>query len=361
MTLSHIATKSAPRHLEPGDVCNVELSIRILDPSTVKLLNQGIEQLDDILVLRVENGRDHFIPVRGKWTESSLGRSIDKLIRIPEGGIRKLQHQKPKGSKGRDSSGASEELPVKWSAPRELFRLTEAVETLTEACVAEWYMISGDQKPPWHAVAGWPFAEESWNNSDWEQRTEGMLAVCDALDTDSSIVSNFDPETPKLQRLESLAAFFVDFLRSMPDGVITEDLWQHVEAYMTKLDHDRAKIEPEDQRTSLQELLSSSPPHSITFILMTSMLDRMVQELATGGGQSAVTEPRMPARTGSMRRRNFNKDPDAAFRQMTCQALAAVLGEAMIRAPTPTKEKDKTILQDRKIKFMTLFLTSAGT
>ena len=75
-------------------------------------LNEGDAMIDEILVLRVENGRDHFLPIRAHWQPSALARSIDKLIKIPEGGIRKLQNQIP--ARGE----------VKWSVPREIFRLT---------------------------------------------------------------------------------------------------------------------------------------------------------------------------------------------------------------------------------------------
>ncbi|KAF1986082.1 DNase I-like protein [Aulographum hederae CBS 113979] len=81
--------------LEPGEACSIRLSLRVSVLETVNKLNSHALSLDDVLVLRVENGRDHFLPIRGQWMQSALGRSIDKLIRIPEGGIRKLQRQKP--------------------------------------------------------------------------------------------------------------------------------------------------------------------------------------------------------------------------------------------------------------------------
>ena len=53
--------------LEPGESASVELELRIASMDDVKGLNDGKHELEDILVLRVENGRDHFIPVRGNW------------------------------------------------------------------------------------------------------------------------------------------------------------------------------------------------------------------------------------------------------------------------------------------------------
>jgi len=50
--------------LAPGDTTGLELVIDITDGELVHELNWGISDLEDVLVLRVENGRDHFIPVK---------------------------------------------------------------------------------------------------------------------------------------------------------------------------------------------------------------------------------------------------------------------------------------------------------
>ena len=116
--------------LQPGDAANVELSVHISDIALIRRLNDGEENLEDVLVLRIHNGRDYFLSLRGNWLQSVFGRSIEKLVRIPEGGVRRLQHQRPDGS----SHGESDN--VKWSAPRELFRLTEAIESLVRGLLS---------------------------------------------------------------------------------------------------------------------------------------------------------------------------------------------------------------------------------
>ena len=343
--------------LEPGDVCNIDLHLRILDAHLVRALNDGTKQLDDILVLRVENGRDHFIPVRGKWLESSLGRSIDKLIRIPEGGIRKLQRQRPDDSKAR---AMDEELPVKWSAPRELFRLTEAAENLTEACIAEWSMTASDQSPPWIIAAGWPFSAESWSALDDAERHDGFASISEALDTNDSIEGNLPAEYTKSQRLGIVASFFMSFLNAFPDGIVTETLWQEVEKAMISFEHDKKPAPEEEQRTSLQEILSQSPAHSISFILVTTMLDRIVREVVSTSDQNpnskTVQLSGLLGRRGPWSKKSLSKDPATAFRQSISLSQAKTFAEAMIRAPVPTKDKDKAILEERKIRFVDLFL-----
>lgn len=84
--------------LDPGDAVNVELTVHITDLDLVRRLNEGEENPEDVLVLRIQNGRDYFIPIRGNWLQSVFGRSIEKLVRIPEGGVRRLQQQRPEGS-----------------------------------------------------------------------------------------------------------------------------------------------------------------------------------------------------------------------------------------------------------------------
>lgn len=352
--------ETSRRTLEPGETCNVELSLRIMDPHLIRSFNEGIDQLDDILVLRVENGRDHFIPVRGKWLESSFGRSIDKLIRLPEGGIRRLQHQRPKD---KNVVKSPEVLPVKWSAPRELFRLTEATEILTEAVIAEFGMIAADQKPPWNTVAGWPFIEVSWTATSEDERANQMAAIGEALDSDTPVSEAFHQELSKMQQLESLAAFILQFIHHVQDGVVTEAQWKQIDEAMHKMDHEKKIASVDDQRTMIQEIMSSSSSaHSISFVLLTSMLDRILNEIVAGTPQ--VTEkanvelPVSPAkRGGSMRRKEISKDPAIALRQITARAFASTFGEAIVRTPEPSKEKDKAVLAERRTRLVEMFLS----
>ncbi|PSK56670.1 Inositol polyphosphate 5-phosphatase OCRL-1 [Elsinoe australis] len=349
---------TGPRTLEPGDSCNVDLHLKIKGRHLITALNEGVKQLDDILVLRVENGRDHFIPVRGKWMESSLGRSIDKLIRIPEGGIRKLQNQRPKS---KSSAGIPmDEMPIKWSAPRELFRLTDSSEKLTELCIAEWEMTSSDKEAPWVTTAGWPFAESSWTVTSFEERHELSGAVCEALDTNAPINECMPAETPKLAMLETLASFLIEYLDSMPDGVITGELWDKILEAQKQMDQEKKELSLEDQRTTIQEVLSESPPHSISFILITSMLDRIIQEQVSSTLRSAEKNefqiPQPLKRTNSLSKKEMSKEPKVAYRQIITRKIAEIFGNAIIKTAEPEKAKEKAALDERKAKLLDLFL-----
>ncbi len=67
--------------LEPGETVRALLEVSITEMGHVRMLNDGQAQLEDVLVLRVVDGRDHFIPVRATWSATCIGRSIEELIR----------------------------------------------------------------------------------------------------------------------------------------------------------------------------------------------------------------------------------------------------------------------------------------
>jgi hypothetical protein len=72
--------RDPPRYtLEPGDVCDIEFSVFVDDPETARSLNDGAARLDDVLILRVQDGRDHFLPVQGRWTRSKLDAVVEAL------------------------------------------------------------------------------------------------------------------------------------------------------------------------------------------------------------------------------------------------------------------------------------------
>ena len=397
--LASSTAKSDAVTVEPGDTVAVDLELRVLDVGLVQALNEGLKSLDDILVLRVEGGRDHFIPVRGRWLDTSLGQTIDRLIRIPEGGIRKLQGQrvKDKSYKDRDpnrerglSSGSNTSLsklenersrersrtrasgdsgersagtgagaerdfdePVRFSAPRELFRLTEAVEEMIARVVAEWDMTrsaspasgskdgrsSSDEKPaPWMTHPAWPFDADVWTEKSTGQWTEALGRGADALDTDSPIEAALPEDMPRLQRLYVLANLLVLFLESMPDGIITASLWSKLDAYLAETEKLKRKPSGEEQKTSIQEILSAEPSHSIAFVLITSMLERVIIETtatthtSSSGHARTNSDPPLTPSSG--------KKP-SALRRMTGSLAGGGGGGGKVPAESPRERREK--------------------
>lgn len=391
--------------LEPGETCAIELELRIMNMDDVRSLNDNDRMLDEILVLRVENGRDHFIPIRGKWLESSLSRSVAKLVRIPEGGVRRLQGQKPAdkgkaakaaisaahaftsmlpsggggggesssrpdssaGAQKTSSSNDDEDDPVRFSAPRELFRLTEAIEELGVRVVAEWDMTnsgsstveSGDSSKtaPWDENAAWPFAEECWTERTTTHWNTAMSEACNALDDDKPLEPSLPDDLPRIQRLYVLASLLMLFLTSMPDGVVPAEMWPKIESYLQE--KEKAKVKPlnEDQRTAIQEILSQSSSHSISFVLITSMLERMIVERA--GSDRNKDEPTSTTKKagGALKKiATFGRVPQAPQKEQAASKLAKVFADPLIRADAVGGDKSKSAQQRRKADMIEIFL-----
>ncbi|KAI5364702.1 putative Rho GTPase activation protein [Septoria linicola] len=444
--IANTASSSPNITLEPGETAMVELDLKISNMNDVRNFNaKGKPDVDDILVLRIENGRDHFIPIRGHWLESSLARTIDTLIRIPEGGIRKLQGQRPSDKHGKENapiknavhavsattalasgtsgdtdlsrvqsngsaksarsaksakSSTENELPVRFSAPRELFRLTEAIEELSTRVVAEWEMMhdvpptptaSTPSSPrtsissvktsfesmgvvvpptaPWDMLPAWPFDAECWSQRDSPEWDAALSQACDALDSDAPLEASLPDTVPRIERLYVLSSLLLMFLRSMPDGVITGELWTEIDAHLNSLEKTKSKRTNDDQRTSVQEILSSSPSHSITFVLITSMLERMIQEVS-GNKRAAIEEvpsiasPLSPTKKafGGLKRIATWKGGKTAqvagvSSSKNARALADVFAPVVIRTPEVAGEKSRATQEKKRIDVMEVFLT----
>jgi phosphatidylinositol-bisphosphatase len=335
--------------LQPADVCNVELRLKVDIMETVRSLNEETSTLDEILVLRVLDGRDHFLPIKGRWLQSSLARSIDKLIRIPEGGIRKLQHQKP-----------GPEV-VKWSVPRELFRLTESLEEMTERALAEWSMTGHEgSKAPWAHNAGWPFVKDARYFASGAYEDE-LAKAFEALDCDTPFDKAFEPEVSPMQRLEVLAAVLLVFLKSLQDGIVTELMWKRIEAGL--IAHERSKLSAFEERMSVLEVLSETPNHNASFVLLTTMLQSIARDVANAckpdpkTPRSSIDLPASPQ--VPVRRKTLSKVPEVAIRQLINRNYASVFADVVFRSEgwEKLREKDRAVRRERMIKTMELFLT----
>lgn len=65
--------------LIPGEQTEIELTITI-NNTTAHRLNTSREVLEDTLILRLENGRDYYITVSGKYARSCFGMPVDELV-----------------------------------------------------------------------------------------------------------------------------------------------------------------------------------------------------------------------------------------------------------------------------------------
>ena len=269
--------------LHPGDTCTVQMVLAVHDMDLVKKFNDGAEVMERIIFLRVEDGRDNFIVVKGRWLWTCFGQTMERLCRIPEGGIRQLQLQYEQKSRNADenvnvtakcdttiaSNPDKQDEDVKWSSPRELFKLTSSIEDLVIRTIADWDMRkheAGHDLPPWQAIAGWPFCEDSWitttgaaaedaavpsstlpKDSDLDGVKDKLrLKIYEALDTDKELTKiTIDPKPPPdthappkastrtttslTLMTETLAETLLLFLHSLVEGIITPQAWEQIE------------------------------------------------------------------------------------------------------------------------------------
>jgi len=277
--------------VSPGETTGIELSLELSDPELVHNLNDGNAELDDILVLRITGGRDHFIPVKATWLYSCFCRTLDELVLVPAaGGVRSL----PRIG---DAGGTDEtRLATHHSAPRELYALTEAIPGLVERAVAEWDMIHEGETPPWQPDdAGgdsWPFSPHSWTFPDGVERWELCAALREALDTATPFAEHLNPELSSLVRLELLAETLLLFLRGLRDGILTQEMWSDVDQRLAATEKAKAQADSSEVQEIVMDALSqASSVHSVSFTFLTFMLDRILSERIPAPAEGALPNP----------------------------------------------------------------------
>ncbi|KGO36062.1 Endonuclease/exonuclease/phosphatase [Penicillium expansum] len=401
-----MTTSSESHTLLPGEVANVDVTAYVRSIEHVRLLNIGKVKLEEIIVLHVDGGRDHFISVHGRWLPTCFGCSVDELTRMPEAGARSLAESDTPHPSSTDGSKA-----IRLSAPRELFRLTEAISELTERAVAEWSMTNGESeehKAPWTtdlSGGAWPFQPDTWTLKDPQKRAALQTTVREALDTNKSLTSIFAPELSSLHRLEVLSETLLTFLNALQDGIVTAKVWQDMEQQIVA--REKSKSPPrnwEETQAWVLEHLAYSPAHSVSFTFVTFMLARIANEVApvssgtpllplSKQGKHIVdkepvdkqaetttqdqTQSPTPASatafitSGSFRRKNrststsagtspdyTSQNPSIARRQAVETALASIFSPVLISAsaPLPPKEKERRISEERRRSIVEPFL-----
>jgi phosphatidylinositol-bisphosphatase len=88
---------------------------------TAQLLNSGREVLSDVLILRLENGRDYYMSVKARYARSCFGMSADELVMYP-GPVRDVALDAIERSKVIDPR-SSTALCI----PKELWRIVDAI------------------------------------------------------------------------------------------------------------------------------------------------------------------------------------------------------------------------------------------
>lgn len=371
--------------LEPGETVNATIQVLVDKPSQTRLLNDGRARLEDVLVLRVVDGRDHFLPVRVNWVPTCIGRSIDELVRIPDGGIRDFVKEMAAKKGGKQIGAIPYDCDVHRSAPKELFKLIEALEVLTDRTLADEQMLGSYTIP--RDKNGWPFESHVGGPH------ENLLAkVVDTLDTDRPITDAFPAETNPCQRLETVAEALLMFLRGLTDGVVSMTLWSKIEQAPVRALNQAPPPSSgasavdvlEDDKMAILDVLANAPNHNISFVFLTTTLAKVIGELAplkktesevlqrvattasaaqpvigaigalgrrslslrrslTGGGVTAASS--MVEGLAAMERRKARE-----------KRVAGIFGKVVCRAPATVREKERKALEGKQSMVMELFL-----
>ncbi|KAI3394900.1 hypothetical protein diail_2071 [Diaporthe ilicicola] len=369
--------------LEPGETVNATLEMCVDQVSQARTLNEGRQKLEEVVVLRVMEGRDHFLPVRASWTPTCIGRSIDELIRVPDGGLRAFVASLPRKEASESPGFIPSVLDVHRSAPKELFKLVEAVEVLTDRTLADEEMLGSYAVP--RDKPGWPF------EGFVAQPHVGLVSsVIEALDTDLPIAEAFPPETDPCQRLEAVAEALLLFLQGLTDGIFNASLWSQVEQAPVRAlgqgptTKGSAYDPTEDDKSEILDILMTAPNHNICFVFLTTTLAKVIGELAplkrsevealsaatpgqqagggiggigalsrrslslrrsmTGGGSSGAATPVVEA-VASLERRKARE-----------RRVAQIFGALVCRTEMPAREKERRMLEEKQKTVVELFL-----
>ncbi|KIW71366.1 hypothetical protein PV04_03546 [Phialophora macrospora] len=301
--------------LSPGETTVIELTVNITDGELVHDLNDGNTELEDILVLRVENGRDHFIPVKGVWLPSTFSRTLEELVLAPEGGVRQWTRTSSDNAAKLTSYSSAR---VHHSAPKELYTLTEIIPIYIERSIAEWGMLHEGETPPWQYESGgasWPYSRETWTFHDGEERLELLAGVREALDTAGRLDGNFDPSVPTIVRLEVLVETLTSFLTSLRDGIVPAGTWAETEKRLASIEKAKAQPTAQEIQDVVMDALSPHPVHSVSLTFITFLLLRNVNEMMTSGAPAPTlttpTSPTSMSRKSSRRSRASTLSSDS--------------------------------------------------
>ena len=332
--------------IQPGDAADVELSLHIKDIRLVQKLNEHQMSLDDILVLRIHNGRDYFLPVRGQWLQSAFGRSIEKLVTVPAGGVRRLKEH----FEETPPAGAA----VTVSAPRELFQLIDAIERLVERAVGEWNMIMDDAEPPWLKELAWPFAGKA-TQQDLMLKLKNH--VREGLDNDTSFDDHWPPEVGAVERLEATAETLLDFICSLQGRIITESTWAELERGIIEQDKAKRTLSRDEEQAWVYEIIAASGPRSVAFTLLVFMLSNVANEIMSSPTyESSSARASVPSSPIAGEKSHDDHQSTETLRSKIDAAYAAVFADIIFELPEDMKPKVKVASEGRRRRLIQTFL-----
>ena len=212
---------------EPTSKVNFTITI---GKDTARLPNSGREVLDDILILRLENGRDYYLSIRASYARSCFGMSMEELVLYSQP-IRTVPIDPIERAKQLESSTSAAAQPsTALCIPKELWRVVDAVYA------------KGISAPNLFIESGNP---------------NEVASIRECLDTGS-------PFTPCT--IHSYADVLVSFLSCLSSPVIPSVFFPSVE------------IDSQNIQMSARRLLEELPPiHYNVFVYIISFFREVLQ------------------------------------------------------------------------------------
>ncbi|KAK6330641.1 hypothetical protein TWF718_002838 [Orbilia javanica] len=348
--------------LQPGDAEQVTLQLalpprkhgrqpRSAYASLLRQLNKGKEQLADVLVMRVSNGQDKFIPVKAGFKPTFLGYGLTELLRVPDsaGGIR----SNPK------CTGEAH-----WSAPRELFRMTEYLLLTLRSIV----MSEGGEGVRWTMLPGWPFVKETWglmdSNGDDDEGVEELTRssvharsalkrwIRESLDCDKDWAweevdrNGFSEE----DKCEAMSECLLDWLGYLKEGVLPGSLYgEVVKGVGGKAGADKI----------LDMLPTAAPPvHANVFIYLTGFVSEVIS-LLSPKYDAAITNNFSPqALTPAALVKRLSASSRLTTTELVKKSVIKEFAEVIVRRPTAMDGWRSETLEKREEEKRSAFLTA---
>jgi len=210
--------------LVPGEqATNISFTISI-DRETAQQLNSGREVLDDVLILRLENGRDYYITVKATFARSCFGMDVHELVLYADP-IRSIPLDPIERAQKIDGS-----QKTALCVPKELWRIIDAIYE------------KGLEEPHLFVQPGIP---------------EEITAIRECLDTGKPFAQFW---------IHSYAEVLVSFLSSLSSPIIPAALFPAIE------------IDSQNIQMSARRLLEELPPiHYNVFVYVISFFREVLQ------------------------------------------------------------------------------------
>ena len=315
--------------VQPGDAINIELTIFVSNITHVRQLNRRQQSLDENLVLRVQSGRDHFIPIHGNWQQSAFGRSIPELTRLPTSCVRQLQHYVWIDDPAK---------PAPRSAPAEFVRLTNDLST-TVAGAIEQGCDKLKASPNWISQPGWPFLGQTERPASTNEALQ--VHARELFDTGADLAADWAHGEDAFVRAEAIATLLVEFVDQLYDGVVPPHVTTELDTGIIQRYRNRKPEDVEEAQGYVLEVMSQCPANSTCFTFIVFMLADIARQVAAGARETTF---KTPAGIGG-----------EALRQLTEGVYAQYFAEHLFRLPPGMSEKDRKASIARMRIVMELF------